>query len=57
MMKKVDFIWFNGEMVLWVEVKVYVMFYVLYYGMLVFEGVCCYNFYKGLVVFCYCEYM
>lgn len=56
-MKKVDYIWFNGEMVLWGEVKVYVMFYVLYYGILVFEGICCYDLYKGLVVFCYCEYM
>lgn len=56
-MKKVDYIWFNGEMVCWEDVKVYVMFYVLYYGMLVFEGIWCYDFYKGLVVFCYCEYM
>lgn len=56
-MKKVDYIWFNGEMVCWEDVKVYVMLYVLYYGILVFEGICCYDLYKGLVVFCYCEYM
>lgn len=55
--KIVDYIWFNGEMILWVNVIVYVFIYVMYYGILVFEGVCCYNILKGFIIFCYCEYV
>lgn len=55
--KKVDYIWFNGEMVRWEDAKVYVMSYALYYGISVFEGIRCYDSYKGSVVFRYREYM
>jgi len=49
--KKADFIWFNGEMVPWADAKVHVMSHALHYGSSVFEGVRCYDSYKGPVVF------
>ncbi|UVK78571.1 MAG: branched-chain-amino-acid aminotransferase [Sodalis sp. Ffu] len=55
--KKADFIWFNGEMVPWAEAKVHVMSHVLHYGSSVFEGIRCYDSYKGPVVFRHREHM
>lgn len=51
------FIWLDGEMVFWWEVKIYVLIYILYYGLGCFEGVCVYNIVKGLVIFCLKEYI
>lgn len=55
--KKADFIWFNGEMVPWADAKVHVMSHALHYGSSVFEGVRCYDSYKGPVVFRLREHM
>lgn len=54
---KADFIWFNGEMVKWEEAKVSVMSHALHYGTSVFEGIRCYDSYKGPVVFRHREHM
>ncbi|CAD83269.1 branched-chain amino-acid aminotransferase [Candidatus Blochmanniella floridana] len=50
-MKKSDFIWFNGNMVPWDKAKVHVMSHALHYGSSVFEGMRCYDSYKGPVIF------
>lgn len=54
---KSDYIWFNGEMVKWAEAKVHVMSHALHYGTSVFEGVRCYDTYKGPAVFRHREHM
>lgn len=49
--KTADYIWFNGEMVPWVEANVHVLTHAMHYGTSVFEGVRCYNTPKGPVIF------
>lgn len=55
--KKAEFIWFNGQIVKWQEAKVSVMSHALHYGTSVFEGIRCYDSYKGAVVFRHREHM
>ncbi|XEG67782.1 branched-chain amino acid transaminase [Edwardsiella tarda] len=55
--KKADYIWFNGEMVPWGEARVHVMSHALHYGTSVFEGVRCYDTYRGPAVFRHREHM
>ncbi len=57
MTKKADYIWFNGEMVPWAEAKIHVMSHALHYGTSVFEGLRCYESYKGAVIFRHREHM
>lgn len=57
MTKQADYIWFNGEMVPWQDAKVHVMSHALHYGTSVFEGVRCYDAYRGPVVFRHREHM
>lgn len=45
-------IWYDGELVQWCDVIMYVLIYILYYGMGVFEGVCVYDILQGMVIFC-----
>lgn len=49
--KKSEFVWFNGNIVPWNEAKVHVMSHALHYGSSVFEGMRCYQSYKGPVIF------
>lgn len=42
MVEKVDWIWFNGEMVPWDQAQVHVLTHSLHYGFGVFEGIRCY---------------
>lgn len=55
--KKADFIWFNGKMIPWGDAKVHVMSHALHYGTSVFEGIRCYESYKGSVIFRHREHM
>ncbi|AKC60145.1 branched-chain amino acid transaminase [Blochmannia endosymbiont of Polyrhachis (Hedomyrma) turneri] len=55
--KRTDFIWFNGEIILWNAAKVHVMSHALHYGTSVFEGIRCYDSYQGPVIFCHREHM
>jgi len=55
--KTSDYIWFNGEMVLWGEAKVHVMSHALHYGTSVFEGIRCYETHNGPAVFRHREHM
>ncbi|QOI10879.1 branched-chain-amino-acid transaminase [Blochmannia endosymbiont of Colobopsis nipponica] len=48
---RANFIWLNGEMVLWSEAKVHVMSHSLHYGSSIFEGIRCYDSYRGSVLF------
>ncbi|AKC60731.1 branched-chain amino acid aminotransferase [Blochmannia endosymbiont of Camponotus (Colobopsis) obliquus] len=57
MMNKTNFIWFNGEMVLWEEAKVHVMSHSLHYGSSVFEGIRCYDSPLGPVLFRHQDHM
>lgn len=50
-------IWFDGEMIFWCDVKVYVLIYILYYGMGVFEGVCVYEIVNGFGIFWLQDYI
>lgn len=51
MIEKTSFIWFNGNIVPWNDANVHVMSHALHYGSSVFEGMRCYNSYKGPVIF------
>lgn len=55
--KKAEYIWFNGKMVRWEQANVHVMSHALHYGTSVFEGMRCYDSYKGPVVFRHREHM
>lgn len=51
-------IWMDGKLIDWCDVKIYVLIYMLYYGMGVFEGVCVYKVVDGsIVIFCLFEYI
>ena len=50
-MKATEFIWRNGEMVVWDDAKVHVMTHALHYGSSVFEGIRCYDTPSGLAIF------
>ncbi len=52
-----DFIWFNGEMVVWADAKVHVLTHAMHYGTSVFEGIRCYNTPNGPIVFRHKEHM
>ncbi|WP_392565530.1 branched-chain amino acid transaminase [Utexia brackfieldae] len=54
---KSEYIWFNNEMTPWAEAKVHVMSHALHYGSSVFEGIRCYDSYKGPVIFRHREHM
>ncbi|QJC30380.1 branched-chain amino acid transaminase [Enterobacteriaceae endosymbiont of Neohaemonia nigricornis] len=49
--KKADFIWLNGNIIKWETAKISVMTHALHYGTSVFEGIRCYNSYKGPAIF------
>ncbi|ADV33967.1 branched-chain amino acid aminotransferase [Candidatus Blochmanniella vafra str. BVAF] len=51
MIKKSNFIWFNGKMVPWDKANIHVLSHALHYGSSVFEGMRCYQSYKGAVIF------
>lgn len=42
-LQEVDYIWKNGEMVLWAEATTHVLTHALHYGSGVFEGIRCYH--------------
>ena len=42
-MAKMDYIWFNGELVDWDNATIHVLSHVIHYGSSVFEGVRCYE--------------
>ncbi|WP_331828571.1 branched-chain amino acid transaminase [Candidatus Blochmannia sp. SNP] len=50
-MNTANFIWFNGDIIPWQEAKIHVMSHSLHYGSSVFEGMRCYDSYKGPVIF------
>ncbi|HIF9206254.1 TPA: branched-chain amino acid transaminase [Photobacterium damselae] len=52
-----DYIWFNGEMVAWVDANVHVLTHAMHYGTSVFEGIRCYNTPQGPAVFRHREHM
>ncbi|QJC38532.1 branched-chain amino acid transaminase [Enterobacteriaceae endosymbiont of Donacia fulgens] len=49
--KKADFIWLNGNIIKWEDAKISVMTHALHYGTSVFEGIRCYQSYKGPAIF------
>ncbi|MXP56525.1 branched-chain amino acid transaminase [Pantoea sp. Mhis] len=55
--EKAKFIWFNGNIVKWEDAKISVMSHALHYGTSVFEGLRCYNSYKGSVIFRHYDHM
>lgn len=50
-MAKMDYIWFNGELVEWDKATIHVLSHVVHYGSSVFEGVRCYDSAKGPAIF------
>jgi branched-chain amino acid aminotransferase len=50
-MEPTEYIWQNGEFVLWDEARVHVLTHGLHYGTGVFEGIRCYNTDKGPAIF------
>jgi branched-chain amino acid aminotransferase len=50
-MAKMDYIWFNGELVEWDKATIHVLSHVVHYGSSVFEGVRCYETAKGPAIF------
>ncbi|WP_159715050.1 branched-chain amino acid transaminase [Blochmannia endosymbiont of Camponotus nipponensis] len=50
-MNTANFIWLNGDVIPWKEATVHVMSHSLHYGSSIFEGMRCYNSYKGPVIF------
>lgn len=50
-MSQADYIWFNGEMVPFMDAKVHVLSHALHYGSSVFEGIRAYRTPKGPAVF------
>lgn len=49
--QKMDYIWFNGELVEWDKATLHVMSHVVHYGSSFFEGLRCYETPKGTAVF------
>ncbi|URJ33229.1 branched-chain amino acid transaminase [Candidatus Blochmannia vicinus] len=56
-MNTTNFIWFNGDIIPWQEAKIHVMSHSLHYGSSVFEGMRCYDSYKGPVIFRHREHI
>ncbi|URJ29827.1 branched-chain amino acid transaminase [Blochmannia endosymbiont of Camponotus sp.] len=56
-MNRTNFIWFNGDIIPWQEAKIHVMSHSLHYGSSVFEGMRCYDSYKGPVIFRHREHI
>ncbi|WHL25117.1 MAG: branched-chain amino acid transaminase [Candidatus Blochmannia vicinus] len=56
-MNTANFIWFNGDIIPWKEAKIHVMSHSLHYGSSVFEGMRCYDSYKGAVIFRHHEHI
>lgn len=56
-MNKTNFIWFNGNIIPWEKATVHVMTHALHYGSSVFEGIRCYDSYKGPVIFRHREHI
>lgn len=50
-LKKMDYIWFNGELVEWDKANIHVLSHVVHYGSSFFEGIRCYETSKGTGVF------
>lgn len=50
-MAKMDYIWFNGELVEWDKATIHVLSHVVHYGSSVFEGVRCYETPRGPAIF------
>lgn len=50
-MAKMDYIWFNGELVEWDNAQIHVLSHVVHYGSSVFEGVRCYETPQGPAIF------
>ncbi len=50
-MSKMDYIWFNGELVEWDKATIHVLSHVVHYGSSVFEGVRCYETPRGPAIF------
>lgn len=50
-LKKMDYIWFNGELVEWDKATIHVLSHVVHYGSSFFEGIRCYETPKGTGVF------
>ncbi len=48
---KMDYIWFNGELVEWDKATIHVLSHVVHYGTSFFEGVRCYETPKGTAIF------
>ena len=48
---KMDYIWFNGELVEWDKATVHVLAHVVHYGSSFFEGIRCYETPRGTAVF------
>ncbi|NTV64668.1 MAG: branched-chain amino acid transaminase [Oscillochloris sp.] len=48
---KMDYIWFNGELVEWDKATIHVLSHVVHYGTSFFEGVRCYDTPKGTAIF------
>lgn len=50
-MAKMDYIWFNAELVEWDKATIHVLSHVVHYGSSVFEGVRCYETPRGPAIF------
>ncbi len=50
-MEEVEFIWFNGKIVLWKEASIHFLTHSLHYGTAVFEGIRCYKTENGPAIF------
>ena len=48
---KMDYIWFNGELVEWDKATIHVLSHVVHYGSSFFEGIRCYETPRGTAVF------
>jgi branched-chain amino acid aminotransferase len=48
---KMDYIWFNGELVEWDKATIHVLSHVVHYGSSFFEGVRCYETPRGTAIF------
>lgn len=49
--QKMDYIWFNGELVEWDKATIHVMSHVVHYGTSFFEGIRCYETPQGPAIF------
>ncbi len=49
--QKMDYIWFNGELVEWDKATIHVMAHVIHYGTSFFEGIRCYETPQGPAIF------